>query len=387
MKSKIIILGVSGGIAAVKAPELMRLLTKKGFQVECVLTRSAVNFVKLPGVKVYVDLFESGFNAKKVLVQRQVEHIALADKADLILIAPATANLMAKLAHGIADDYLTTLILATKAPVIICPAMNVNMWNHPAVKENLAKVKQLGYEIINPVAGRLACSYEGLGRLEELNKIVKTVVERLKVKDSLKGKKILVTAGPTREPIDSVRFITNASSGKMGTAIAEAAKKRGAEVRLLMGQTDFVTGQDLLALVKKTTPDYDIIFHTAAVGDFGVQTRPGKLSSRRPVNLRLETQVKILEQIKKFNPKIRVIGFKAEYGLPGKLTVQFGADATIYNDVSRKDIGFASDDNEVILVMPGRKIKIKKTSKTIVAGKLLDFLVRHYRWKFLGGEF
>ena len=224
-------MGISGGIAAVKAPELMRLLTKKGYQVECVLTRSAVNFVKLPGVKVYVDLFESGFNAKKVLVQRQVEHIALADKADLILIAPATANLMAKLAHGIADDYLTTLILATKAPVIICPAMNVNMWNHPAVKENLAKVKQLGYEIINPVAGRLACGYEGLGRLAELKKITAAVVERLKISDSLRGKKILVTAGPTREPIDEVRFITNASSGKTGTAIAEAAKKRGAEVR------------------------------------------------------------------------------------------------------------------------------------------------------------
>jgi len=377
MSKKIIILGITGGIAAVKAPELVRLLTKKGFKVECVLTRSARNFVKLKG---YTDLFEPDFDARKIIKQRKVEHIELADKADLILIAPATANLLAKLAHGMADDYLTTLVLATKAPVMLCPAMNVNMWQHPAVKENLAKVKQLGYEVINPVSGMLACGYEGLGRLEELEKIVKTVVERLKIKDSLKGKKILVTAGPTREPIDAVRFITNASSGKMGTAIAEAAKKRGAEVRLLMGQTDFVTAKDLLALVKKYAPDYDIIFHTAAVGDFGVQTRPGKLSSRQPVSLRLETQVKILEQIKKFNQKIKVIGFKAEYGLPGKLVIQSGADVTIYNDVSRKDIGFGVDDNEVMVVLRQEQQLIRKAPKAVIAEQILDCLARYYRW-------
>ena len=379
VKKKTIVLGISGGIAAVKTPELARLLTQKGFRVECVLTKAARNFVSLKG---YTDLFEPDFDARQVLRQRQVEHIALADKADLILIAPATANLLAKLAHGLADDYLTTLVLATKAPVIVCPAMNVNMWRHPAVKENLAKVKQLGYEVINPVSGMLACGYEGLGRLVELEKIVAVVKERLAISGSLRGKKILVTAGPTREPIDAVRFITNNSSGKMGVALAEAAARRGAQVKLLMGQKDFVSAQDLLALVKQHAPNFDIIFHTAAVGDYSPELKSrGKLSSRRPVVLRLETQVKILEQIKKYNPKITVIGFKAEFGLPNKLTVQSGADVTVYNDVSRPDIGFGSDDNEVTLVLPRSVyMNVEKAPKAVVAGQLLDYLCRYYHW-------
>ena len=379
VKKKTIVFGISGGIAAVKAPELVKLLKQKGFNVECVLTRGAKNFVNLKG---YTDLFEPDFDARQVLRQRQVEHIALADKADLILIAPATANLLAKLAHGLADDYLTTLVLATKAPVIVCPAMNVNMWRHPAVKENLAKVKQLGYEVINPVSGMLACGYEGLGRLVELEKIVAVVKERLAISGSLRGKKILVTAGPTREPIDAVRFITNNSSGKMGVALAEAAARRGAQVKLLMGQKDFVSAQDLLALVKQHAPNFDIIFHTAAVGDYSPELKSrGKLSSRRPVVLRLETQVKILDQVKKINPKICLIGFKAEYGLPSRLTVQPGADATIYNDVSRKDIGFGADDNEVIVVLPNKtKHKIKKAPKAAVATALVGYLCRFYHW-------
>lgn len=374
---KTVVLGVSGGIAAVKAPQLVRLLQKKGYQVECVLTRSARHFVKLKG---HTDLFAPGFDAKKVLSQRRVEHIALADKADLVLIAPATANLLAKLAHGLADDFLTTLVLATKAPVIICPAMNSNMWQHPAVKKNLAAVRSLGYEIIPPVAGRLACGYQGLGRLEELNKIIDRVGRRLEKAESLKGKRILVTAGPTREPIDAVRFITNASSGKMGAAIAKAASCRGAKVRLLMAQKDFVTGKDLLALVQKHASRFDIMFHAAAVGDFSPLPRKGKISSRRPVILHLETQIKILNQVKKINPKITLIGFKAEYGLPKKLAVQPGADATIYNDVSRKDIGFGSDDNEVVVVLPSGRQLIKKASKASVANQILDYLSRHYGW-------
>lgn len=374
---KTVILGISGGIAAVKAPALVKLLQAKRFQVECVLTKSAKNFVKIKG---YTDLFRSGFQAKKILSQRKVEHIELADKADLILIVPATANLLAKLAHGLADDYLTTLVLATRAPLIVCPAMNVNMWVNPAVQENLAILKHRGVQIIEPVAGMLACGYEGIGRLEELQKIVKAVVDRLEVKDTLKGRKILVTAGPTREQIDAVRFITNRSSGKMGAAIAAMAARRGAQVKLLMGQRDFITAKDLLILVKKLASDYDIIFHTAAVGDFGVQPQSGKLSSRRPVSLRLETQVKILEQIKKFNPKITVIGFKAEFGIPQKLTVQPGANATIYNDISRLDIGFASADNEVIVVLPKGKKMIKKAPKATVADQLLDVLSQYYHW-------
>ena len=311
MKPKTIILGVSGGIAAVKAPELTKLLKKQSFDVYVVLTPNAKNFInqkeleKITGHKVYGDLFEANFDYRQVIKQKKVEHIELADKADLVLIAPATANLLAKLAHGLADDFLTTLVLATKVSVVICPAMNVNMWQHPAVKANLAAVKRLGYEVINPASGMLACGYEGLGRLEELDKIAVAVTERLKISDSLRGKKILITAGPTREPIDQVRFITNRSSGKMGAALVEAARQRGASARLLMGQKDFVTANDLLVLIKKYAPDYDIIFHTAAVGDFKITSQAsGKLPSRRPVKLHLEPQVKILEQIKKFNPKI-----------------------------------------------------------------------------------
>lgn len=386
LKKQTIVLGVSGGIAAYKTVDLVKLLKKQRFDVFVVLTQSAKNFVKpaqlrrVTGHKVYTDLFEPKFDYRKILTKRKVEHIELADKADLILIVPATANLLAKLAHGIADDFLTTTVLATRAPVMICPAMNSNMWQHPAVKDNLSRLQSLGYQIINPVAGMLACGYEGLGRLEELRKIVAVVADRLELNTSLKNKKILVTAGPTRESIDSVRFITNLSSGKMGTAIAAAATRRGAKVRLLLGPKDFTTGKDLLALVKKYSPDFDIIFHTAAVGDFGVTRKPGKLPSRRPISLRLETQVKILAQIKKFNPKIKVIGFKAEFGLPKKLRVHPGADATVYNDVSRKDIGFGSEDNEVILVLPGYTKKIRKAPKAKVAIALIDELSRYYHW-------
>lgn len=381
MRPKTIILGISGGIAAIKAPQLVKLLQEQGLEVICVLTRGASNFVKLKGNKVYTELFEQDFDPRKILAKRKVEHIDLADKADLVLIAPATANLLAKLAHGLADDYLTTLILASKAPLIVCPAMNMNMWHNSAVQENLGILKQRGVQIIEPVAGMLACGYEGLGRLEELEKIAAAVGERLKLADSLKGKKILVTAGPTREPIDDVRFITNSSSGKMGAAIASAAVRRGAKVKLLMGQTDFITAKGLLQLVQKYAQDFDIVFHTAAVGDFLPVARPGKLSSRRPVNLHLETQVKILEKIKQFNPKITVIGFKAEFGLPKQLVVQTGADVTIYNDVSRQDIGFNSDDNELVAVLPGHRPElIKKAPKSVVAGKILDYLIRYYHW-------
>lgn len=387
IKKKTIVLGITGGIAAVKTPELVELLNRKNFNVYCILTRSAGKFVdaaalrRLTGHKVYTDLFEKNFDYRKVLTKRKVEHIELADKADLVLIAPVTANFLAKLANGLADDFLTTLVLATKAPVVICPAMNSNMWQHPAVKANLDKVKSLGYEIIEPVSGMLACGYEGLGRLEELEKIVASAVERLKQATSLKGKKILVTAGPTREPIDEIRFITNRSGGKMGAAIAEAASKRGAQVRLLMAQKDFTTGKELLALVKKYAPKNEIMFHTAAVGDFFPVAQPGKLSSRRPVSLRLETQVKILDQVKKINPKICLIGFKAEYGLPRRLKIQPGAEATIYNDVSRKDIGMGADDNEVVVVLPNKtRHQIKKAPKAVIAAVLVDYLARFYHW-------
>ena len=307
---KTVVLGVTGGIAAYKAPQLIKLLKAKGFNVEVILTPSAANFVKvkslqkLTGHPVHQDLFAKNFDYKKVLTQRKVDHIDLADKADLVLIVPATANLLAKLAHGLADDFLTTMVLATKAPVMICPAMNVNMWQHPAVKANLTKVRQLGYMVIDPVAGMLACGYEGLGRLEELGKIVEQVARQLNLSDSLKGKKILITAGATREAIDGVRFITNLSSGKMGRAIAASASRRGAKTTLLLAGRDFVIANELLKLVKILAPRNDIMFHTAAVGDFSpVRKSRSKLSSKKPVTLHLQPTPKILKLVKKFFPE------------------------------------------------------------------------------------
>ena len=383
---KTVVLGVTGGIAAYKIPQLIKLLKAKGLNVEVILTRSAKNFVKveelkrLTGNKVYFDLFAKDFDYKKVLSQRKVDHINLADKADLVLITPATANLLAKLAYGLADDFLTTTVLATKAPVMICPAMNVNMWQHPAVKANLTKVRQLGYMVIDPVAGMLACGYEGLGRLEELGKIVEQVARQLNLSDSLKGKKILITAGATREAIDGVRFITNLSSGKMGRAIAASASRRGAKTTLLLAGRDFVTANELLKLVKILAPRNDIMFHTAAVGDFHPVKQKGKLSSKQPVTLRLKPQVKILDQVKRFNPSICLVGFKAEYGST-RPRLQPGVDATVVNDVSRKDIGFASEDNQVQLVLPHEKVKkISKAPKAAVAEKLIDELSRYYHW-------
>ena len=384
---KTVVVGITGGIAAYKIPQLIRLLKAQSLDVEVILTQSAKNFVRakeitrITGHKVFKDLFAKNFDYQKVLKQRKVDHIDLADKADLVVIVPATANLLAKLAYGLADDFLTTTVLATKAPVIICPAMNVNMWQHPAVKANLDKVQALGYEIIPPVAGMLACGYEGLGRLEDLEKIAAAIKARLKTTTSLKGKRILITAGATREPIDSLRFITNPSSGKMGVALARAAARRGAEVKLLLAQRDFVTANQLVRLVKRLAAKYDIMFHTAAVGDFSPEpVRKGKLSSKKQLTLRLQPTLKILSQIKKFNPKICLVGFKADFGVkPARL--QPDVDATVINDVSRKDIGFASDNNEVRLVLPGDQVKkIAKASKAVVAERLIAALGRYYHW-------
>ncbi|HKZ35709.1 MAG TPA: bifunctional phosphopantothenoylcysteine decarboxylase/phosphopantothenate--cysteine ligase CoaBC [Patescibacteria group bacterium] len=384
---KTVVVGITGGIAAYKIPQLIRLLKAQSLDVEVILTQSAKNFVRakeitrITGHKVFKDLFVKNFDYQKVLRQRKVDHIDLADKADLVVIVPATANLLAKLAYGLADDFLTTTVLATKAPVIICPAMNVNMWQHPAVKANLDKVQALGYEIIPPVAGMLACGYEGLGRLEDLEKIAAAIKARLKTTTSLKGKRILITAGATREPIDSLRFITNPSSGKMGVALARAAARRGAEVKLLLAQRDFVTANQLVRLVKRLAAKYDIMFHTAAVGDFSPEpVRKGKLSSKKQLTLRLQPTLKILSQIKKFNPKICLVGFKADFGVkPARL--QPDVDATVINDVSRKDIGFASDNNEVRLVLPGDQVKkIAKASKAVVAERLIAALGRYYHW-------
>lgn len=398
---KNILVGVTGGIAAYKVIDLIKQFKKDGHEVFVIMTKSASEmisphlFEKASGNKVLESLFEKNFDYKEVLKNRQVEHIALADKTDVMVIAPATANLVAKLAYGIADDLLTTTVLAMTAPIIICPSMNVNMWNNPVVQENLNKLKRIGYQIIQPTSGMLACGYEGVGRLEEIDKIRLEVNRQVNRTDSLKGKKIIVTAGGTIEKIDDVRFITNRGSGKMGAALAEECYLRGADIlllrsnhavqpRYLIKEKTFQTAEELNSLVKENIKNTDIFFQTAAVSDFKVgQTFKGKLSSEKSRELKLVPQIKIVNQIKELSPKTFLVAFKAEYGLKEADLIKEGkkkleeskADVVVANDISRSDRGFESDNNEVYLISEKKPVKkISLTSKREVARKIIDSL-------------
>src|SRR3989339_320061 len=391
---KNILIGVTGGIAAYKILDLIKLLKSEGHEVFIILTKSATEMISLEdlekasGNKVLVNLFEKNFDYRKVLKNRNVEHIELADKTDVMVIAPATANIIGKLAHGIADDLLTTTTLAMTAPIIICPSMNVNMWGNPIVQENLSKLRSIGYQIIKPTAGMLACGYEGMGRLENVEIINKEINKLLERTESLKNRKIIVTAGGTTEKIDEVRFITNRSSGKMGVALAEECYLRGADVLLLRAKNSvsprylikekiFETAEELLQLIKVNINDTDVFFQTAAVSDFKVE-KPikGKLSSDNSVNLKLVPQIKIVDKIKKLSPKTTLIAFKAEYGLSEKKLINEGrkklkesnTDFVIANDISQSDRGFESDDNEVYIILKNENVKkIPLASKREIA--------------------
>lgn len=383
--NKTVAIGVTGSIAAFKVLDLVRSLKREGVDVIVIQTKSAAKIVdprefeKISGNKTRLELFEKGFDTKNILRERKVDHIEIAKKADVFVVAPATANTISKIAHGIADDFLTTTILATKAPVIICPAMNVNVWHNPVVEENLAKLRQYGHEIVEPAEGMLACGLEGKGRLADIETIKKEISSQLNRTNSLKGKKIIITSGGTSEKIDEVRYVTNRSSGKMGSAIAEECYLRGGEVLILRAKNStkprypireelFVTTDDLYELVKKNITDADIIFHVAAVSDFKTAERSiGKISSDKPTRLELVPQIKISDQIKKLNPAVKLIAFKAEYGLTEKELIKAAenklqesqADAIIANDVSRKDSGFEAEFNEVFIVTKPRVPPIK----------------------------
>jgi phosphopantothenoylcysteine decarboxylase / phosphopantothenate---cysteine ligase len=399
--NKTVVLGVTSGIAAYKTLELIKQLRKANITVLVIMTQSATKmidpeeFKKASGHKVYTELFEKDFDYKKVLNEKVVQHIALADRADVMVIAPATANIIAHLAHGMADDFLTTTALAVTAPIIVCPSMNVNMWKNPIVQENTDKLKRLGVHIINPASGMLACGYVGVGRLANITDIKREIIEKLETATSLRGKKILVTAGGTIEKIDDVRYITNRSSGKMGSAIARACLERGAEVLLLRSKHSvepdfhihekvFETADELLDLIKQNITDYDYCFHAAAVSDFSVQNKTdGKLASDYPITLNLLPQKKIIEQIKKLNPTVRLIAFKAEHesdlnrlkqAALTKLN-ESNADAVIANDIGRKDRGFESDDNEVLIVLPDGKTKhLSLASKNKIANEIVQYI-------------
>jgi phosphopantothenoylcysteine decarboxylase/phosphopantothenate--cysteine ligase len=394
---KTVVLGVTSGIAAYKTVDLVKLLKAEGVAVHVIMTKKATNIVspaefeQITGNKVSLELFEKDFDYKKILNTRKVDHIALADNADVFVIAPATANTVAKIANGFADDFLTTTLLAVTAPVIICPSMNVHMWSNPIVKENIKKLKSLGYQIIRPKSGMLACGYEGEGKLEDVVKIKDEIMKQLTRTTSLKGQKVIVTAGGTREKIDEVRFITNRSSGKMGIALAEELYLRGAEVllihakdsvrpRYLMQEEVFETSIQLHDLIKTYAKSYDTIFHAAAVSDFQVAApQEGKISSSEEFSLTMKPQIKIIDQIKNWNPTIKLIAFKATAGqdekamieTAGKKLKDANADGVIANDIA----AFDNDMNEAAIVLAdGSMKKIHRVLKNELARLIMDFL-------------
>jgi len=393
--------GTTGrGIAAYKSIELIKLLKKEGLNVIVIMTRSATHMVdpleikKVSGNTVYKELFEKDFDYKEILKKRKVDHINIADSAHIFLVAPATANTIAKIAHGMSDDFLTTTLLATMAPIIICPSMNVHMWENKVTQENILALKKRGIIIIDPEKGMLACGYEGQGRLAHLEKITKEVVRQLQKNESLRGKKIMITAGGTIEKIDDVRSITNRSSGKMGVSIAEECYLRGAEVLLIRAKNSvssryniqekiFETTDDLLTIVQNHGKDYEYIFHTAAVSDFTVEKQTGKISSNNSISLKLTPQKKVVDTIKKINPSINLIAFKAEWGLPEKNLITVSkeklgkvADVIIANDVSQQDRGFDSEMNEVLVILPdGSYKKIMLDLKRNIAQSIMNLLI------------
>ena len=395
-----IALGVSGGIAAYKSAEIVRLLQERGVQVQVIMTAAAQEFVRpltfaaLSGEKVITGMF--GSEAEQPNVESAVEHIAVAQSIDALLVAPATADTIAKFAQGIANDFLSTLYLATKAPVIIAPAMNVNMWEHPATQANLEVLRQRGVHIVEPGSGYLACGMVGAGRLAEPDEIVTATLERLGVAQDLKGETVLVTAGPTYEPIDPVRFLGNRSSGKMGYALAEAALRRGAKVILVSGPTALKppaatetilveTAQQMRTAVLDRWEQASLIIMAAAVADYHTKhVAPEKLKRNGPLELQLEPNPDILADLGSLRHASGrstplLIGFAAETenvleNARAKLASK-RVDAIVVNDVSRRDIGFDSDQNEVTIVTANDAIVAPKASKLEIAQKILQAVV------------
>lgn len=401
---KTIIIGVTGSIAAYKTIEIVKILKEKGTDIHVVMTPSATalvdpkDFEKASGNPTHVHLFDSTVDYKAYLKNNKpMEHISLADKAELILVCPATANVLSKVANGIADDLLTSSILATNAPVVFAPAMNVKMWKNPATQNNVKALKNYGYYFVDPEYGELACGYEGIGRLAHGEKIVEMVKSLLERRSELHGKKVIVTAGATEESLDAVRVLTNRASGKMGAAIVDEAFLRGAEVVLIRGkhavssryhfkEIIVETSDDMLAAIKKEIKNTDIFFHTAAVSDFSLnKPLEEKIKSDDDWHLTLIPKGKILNQLKKLNPKTVVIGFKAEHNVSTKNLIDAAyeilqnshADFIVANDVGKKGQGFALDTNEVEVINKRKKIRhISFTTKQHIASQLVDYVIK-----------
>lgn len=386
---KTVLLGITGGIAAYKVCELIRMYKKNGLNVKVIATPNALNFVTeltlstLSDNKVYTDNFD--------IKEYKPEHISLCDDGDIMVIAPASANTISKIADGICDNLLTSVVCAFNKPVIIAPAMNTNMWNNPFVQANIKKLEENGYHILNPENGFLACGTEGQGRLCDLDKIYSKTTELLKHTQPLKGKKITITAGGTIEKIDPVRYISNFSSGKMGTALADNAYIMGAEVEIISTfdlarpykVTRVQSAQEMLDAVEASKNNSDCIIMAAAVGDYRIKDyseQKIKKENRETITLELVKNPDILKTISdKQQDNIKIVGFCAESenlieNAKEKIKTK-GCDYLVANDISRQDIGFSSEDNEVYIFDKQLKIKhIEKKPKFEIAREILEYI-------------
>jgi len=394
-----IALGVTGGIAAYKAAEIVRLLQDeaRGIRVQVVMTRAAQEFVRpltfaaLSGEKVITGMFSPG-EEHAPNIDSAIEHIAVAQSIDALLVAPATADVIAQFAQGIAGDFLTTLYLATTAPVIVAPAMNVNMWNHPATQANLEILRKRGVKIVEPGAGYLACGMIGAGRLAENEAIVAAVLEALGAAQDLHGETVLISAGPTREKIDPVRYLTNRSSGRMGYALAESALRRGARVLLVSGPTSIAapgaaeltrveSAEDMRDAVLKLLPQASVVIMTAAVSDYRPKAAaPQKIKRKGPMTLELEATGDILKELSTAKTSQVMVGFAAETenvleNARQKLLAK-NLDAIVVNDVSHEGVGFDSERNAVTIITRDEVLDIPETTKWEVAQRVLDQVVR-----------
>ncbi|ENH98289.1 pantothenate metabolism [Gracilibacillus halophilus YIM-C55.5] len=396
LTGKKILLGVSGGIAVYKAVALTSKLTQAGADVKVVMTKHATEFVTplsfqaLSRHEVYVDTFEEREPDK-------IAHIDLADWADIVLIAPATAHVLGRMANGLADDLLTTILLATQSPVYIAPAMNVHMYDHPAVQQNMLQLATWGYRFIEPGDGYLACGYVGKGRLEEPEEIIEVIQQHEDSQQQLIGKNVLVSAGPTQEAIDPVRYFSNYSSGKMGFAIAEAAYQQGANVTLVTGpsslsvinqveRVDVTTTEEMYQEIMKRYDQVDIVIKAAAVADY----RPKKVYDQKmkkqteSVTIELEKTRDILRTLGEEKRHQYLVGFAAESQNVRqngeKKLYHKHLDAIVMNDISRDDIGFDADDNEVVfLSKSGKQKSIEQSSKPTIAKHILDLIARDWK--------
>lgn len=392
LTGKTVVLGVTGGIAAYKMPNVARMLKKMHCNVHVIMTQNATNFITattfetLTGNKCLIDTFDRNF-------EFSVEHVAIAKQADLVLIAPATANVIGKIAGGIADDMLTTTVMACTCKILIAPAMNHNMYHNSIVQENIEKLKRHGYEIIDPVCGMLANGDAGDGKLPSEETLVSYVVRELAHEKDLHGKKVLVTAGPTQEAIDPVRYITNHSTGKMGYALAEAAMLRGAEVTLISGPTvieppmfvnviPIISAQEMFEKVATNATENDIIIKAAAVADY----RPKEVcdekikKSDHDTEIELERTTDILAYLGKNKGKTFLCGFSMETenmleNSRRKLDKK-NLDMIVANNLKDKGAGFGVDTNLITIITRDRELQLELMSKQDAANCILDEIIR-----------